>query len=189
MRLLKKVVCLFVCIPLFVSSSSVAFAQDIATESSPEDAIVFQDETKLVIALTQSSLCLDGDEISQNDPIPLAIGDPYPGNPSAKSCSESIYRYSDVAKVVERLGTSPSALQKMGYLAAVTFLASKIAGPGGTIVSLAFGLVDAIRVHPADWWAQALAKIALGKASYVKRTIYCNYGGGYPAAYSILTLH
>ena len=54
--------------------------------------------------------------------------------------------------------------------------------------ALVVTIVERLRVKPEDWWAKALAKITLGQASYVKRTIYCNYGGGYPSAYNILTL-
>lgn len=154
-----------------------------------EDKIVYQSDSVLIIALDESVTCADNTNSADYSPALRSIGDPYPGNPQAKSCKETIYKKADVAKVVQRLGTTPTKLQQLGYTAAVGYLLGKITGPAGNAISTIFGIANALRVKSADWWSQALAKITLKKASYIKHTIYCNYGGGYPAAYSILTLH
>lgn len=169
-----------------------------ANDQLPRNEVDYKNVNMLVVPvdLPKESECFrtleksgDFNEILANSGILMKIGDPYPQNPEARVCSESKYYKSDVAKVLNELGTSENTIINLGLASAIDYLISKLASKGLGVIGTVWIGLEHFRVKSNEWWAEALAKITLGKATYVKQTIYCNYSGRYPRAYKILTLH
>ena len=119
---------------------------------------------------------------------PNKIGDPHPIHRGARVCKETRLYKSDVARTIQRLGSTSSTLSKGGYAAALAWFSKKLAARGLGVIGLAWSILNSIKYDPVSWWANALAKITVGQARYVEHRVYCNYSGGYPAAYQSLKL-
>lgn len=156
------------------------------------ESIVFEDEDSIVIALDEIPAelqCVESDFPVVESLInisPRAIGDPYPQNPSVKVCSENYISRADLQAKGDLYTPKVSKAAKIGYWAALTAVGEIIARRGLPWLGATLGLIDTIRIKPEEWWKETLAMAFTGQIRGVEMKIYCNYGGGYPAAYKIL---
>lgn len=117
---------------------------------------------------------------------PRAIGDPYPQNPKAKVCSEKYLSRADLQANGDLYTPKVRQAMKTGYWSVLAAVGQIISRKGIKWLGVAFDFVEYHRIKPEEWWKETLAMAFTGQIRGVEMKIYCNYGGGYPAAYKIL---
>ena len=116
----------------------------------------------------------------------MKIGDPSPVFPGGRVCGEDYIRKAQATKLLEQELGMPlnKAIAKHGAKAVIEKLARYVL----KLISKAAGILIlplSIAKEETDrWWLRQLYSVATGKKSYIRKQIICNYGGGYPAAWT-----
>lgn len=122
-----------------------------------------------------------------------SIGQTYPQFPGGKVCGETfIYRKDADSLLKQFLNTNGSDLvARYGLSQATAAVIRAISSSNllGAVASILGFAISSAKEKTDAWWGQQLLSVATGKKTYIRKQTICNYGGGYPAAWTKIDVY
>ncbi|MFP7697287.1 hypothetical protein [Trueperella sp. LYQ143] len=154
------------------------------------DKVVSESEDGFVIAHAQKPTLLGGsplDLVGKHELIPAAIGDTNPNFPGGRVCGESYIYKKDAEKLLRDTYKVDIVTHAEAVSVPLVIGAILKNGLSGIASALMIG-IGFVKSKTEAWWAEQLLDVATGKKHYIRKQVICNYGGGYPAAWTAVNV-